>query len=106
MQNFYLDIAVLVPLKNTFLYKPLIKTTKEQYKVGSRVLVPFRSRNNMVGIVVKIIDDEKIFKSYNVNDAKIKSITGNIDDNAIFDDKILNLAKWISKYYFAPIGEV
>jgi len=106
VQNFYLDIAVLVPLKNTFLYKPLIKTTKEQYKVGSRVLVPFRSRNNMVGIVVKIIDDEKIFKSYNVNDAKIKSITGNIDDNAIFDDKILNLAKWISKYYFAPIGEV
>ena len=106
MQNFYLEIAVLVPLKKTFLYHQLTKTTKKQYNIGSRVLVPFGARKNLVGIIVNIIDSEQELKTYKVSDSKLKSITEILDNEALFDDKNLHLAKWLSEYYFAPIGEV
>lgn len=106
MQNFYLDISLQVPLKKTFLYKPLSKTTKEEYKVGSRVLVPFGSRKNLVGIILNILDKKEELDIYNVDENKIKSISEILDNESIFDDKSIHLIKWISTYYFAPIGEV
>ncbi|WP_428937335.1 replication restart helicase PriA [Fontivita pretiosa] len=68
-------------------------------RVGQRVRVPL-GRNNKpaIGYVVSISDTT----SY----PNIKPISGIDDDRVLVDGPMLELARWMSRYYCAPLGTV
>jgi primosomal protein N' (replication factor Y) len=90
----FCDVAVPVPLDMVFTYRV---PADARPVIGGRVLVPFRQQR-MTGIVVE------------VHDRKPSVITKNIlsvlDATPVFDEQLLQLGRWISEYYLAPIGEV
>ncbi|SHE56996.1 replication restart DNA helicase PriA [Thermoanaerobacter uzonensis DSM 18761] len=67
-------------------------------KVGMRVSVPFNNRF-IDGYVISITDKA----SYSVN--KIKDIHRILDSYSIFDEKMIELAKWIKEYYKCYFSE-
>ena len=91
------EVALPVPLFQTFVYS-LDGEYDHEARVGSRVLVPFRKRQE-IGIVVAL-------------DAKapargvVKAISAIPDAEPALDDSLLALSRWISDYYVVPIGIV
>lgn len=102
----YLQIALNVPLNQTFTYS-YIKTENEKPELepltGKRAEVRFGNRK-MTGFITSV--EDKIPASCPVPEEKIRPITKVIDSEQIFNSEILDIAKWISSYYICSIGEV
>lgn len=100
-QNVYrVRVAVPVYLYDCFDYQ----VSAEEYQnieLGVRVLVSF-GRQNLVGVVLEKIDPSKPLDS----NIKLKAITEVLDDQALLNPKIIQMAVWSSQYYQFPIGEV
>jgi primosomal protein N' (replication factor Y) len=95
MSASFCNVALPVPLRNTFTYSiPL----RAQVQPGSRVLVPFRKKS-LVGVVVDLAETPPA-------DTKIREITKVLDLVPALTPKLIELAHWIAGYYLAPIGEV
>ena len=92
MENLYYEVALPLPLRNSFTYSSNIKISN-----GSRVQVPFRNRE-IVGYVLK--------KQSSPNVKSIKPITKVLDRNSLIDKPSYDLILWIANYYKAPIGEI
>ena len=92
MENLYYEVALPLPLRNSFTYSSNIKISN-----GSRVQVPFRNRE-IVGYVLK--------KQSSPNVKSIKPITKVLDRNSLIDKPSYDLIHWIANYYKAPIGEI
>ena len=93
MNIFYYDIAVGLPLRQSFTYK-----SKVAIKKGTRVVVPF-GKKSIIGIVVKKISNPNSLKG-------LKEIISIADNHTCFDKSIFNTILWASEYYHHPIGEV
>lgn len=93
----FCNVALPVPLRNTFTYA-VPETLRESLQPGSRVLVPFRNKS-LVGIVVESIPDAP-------EATKIREVTKLLDFLPALTPKLIELANWIGGYYLAPIGEV
>ena len=106
MDKFYIEVAVIVPLKKNFLYLPLSDTNFDDYKIGARVYVPFGAKKNVVAIITNVIKSDANLIKYGISSSKLKYVTSIIDNQNILDIKLLQLASWISNYYYAPLGEV
>jgi primosomal protein N' (replication factor Y) (superfamily II helicase) len=100
-QNVYrVRVAVPVYLYDCFDYQ----VSAEEYQniqLGVRVLVSF-GRQNLVGIVLQKID---LSTALDPN-IKLKAITEILDDQALLNPTIIQLAVWSAQYYQFPIGEV
>ena len=92
MENFFYDIALPLPLRQSFTYQHNDKLAK-----GTRVVVPFRNRK-LVGYVLRKKTNSKI--------KSIKRIEKVLDEYSFLDIASCDLINWISDYYKAPIGEV
>jgi primosomal protein N' (replication factor Y) (superfamily II helicase) len=90
----YCDVALPVPLDIVFTYRIPPNSVPV---VGGRVLVPFRQKR-MAGIVVELHDRKPTVDT--------KSIFSVLDAAPVLNDQLLQLGRWISNYYLAPIGEV
>jgi primosomal protein N' (replication factor Y) len=90
----FCDVALPVPLDMAFTYRVPAEATPV---VGGRVLVPFRQQR-MTGIVVELHDRKPSVAT--------KAIQSVLDAEAVLDDQLLRLGRWIADYYLAPIGEV
>ena len=90
----FCDVAAPVPLDMVFTYRVPSDATPV---VGGRVLVPFRQQR-MTGIVVELHDRKPSVTT--------KNILAVLDSKPVLDDQLLQLGRWISDYYLAPIGEV
>jgi primosomal protein N' (replication factor Y) len=89
----FVEIAVCLPLSRTFLYE-----LESPIAVGCRVLVQFRNRDVdgfVVGLHRKAPEGLKILP--------VKEV---LDRDSLLAPDVLELCKWISEYYMAPIGEV
>ena len=93
MNIFYYDIAVGLPLRQSFTYK-----SKVAIKKGTRVVVPF-GKKSIIGIVVKKISNPNSLKG-------LKEIISIADNHTCFDKSIFNTILWASEYYHHPIGEI
>jgi primosomal protein N' (replication factor Y) len=91
----YCDVALPVPLDQTFTYAVNGVTPV----VGARVLVPF-SGQRLMGVVVRVHEDAP------TDDFEIKPVQQVLDDVALLPDELMKLAGWIASYYVAPLGEV
>jgi primosomal protein N' (replication factor Y) len=66
-------------------------------KPGSRVLVPFGSRK-LTGVVLNVQTEPP--------DGATKQVLRLMDEEPVLDPEMLALARWVSAYYRAPLGEV
>ena len=90
-----IDVAVPLPLYNSFTYQ-YPSGFAEKVRIGTRVLVPF-GRRRLTGYVVGF--------PQKVPDYKIREISDLLDDEPLFNEKDLRFYRWISDYYYHPLGE-
>jgi primosomal protein N' (replication factor Y) (superfamily II helicase) len=90
----FCDVALPVPLDMVFTYRVPADVVPI---VGGRVLVPFRQQR-MTGIVVELHDRKPSVKT--------KPVLTALDTTPVLDEQLLQLGRWISDYYLAPLGEV
>ncbi|MGQ9819551.1 MAG: replication restart helicase PriA [Candidatus Kapaibacteriales bacterium] len=93
-----LDIVPLTGINSKFTYYTRNLTYEDL--VGFRVLIPFGSRT-LTGIVVSDSFQKQIPDNLN-----LKEVIEILDGRPIFSKKLIELAFWISYFYFAPVGEV
>ncbi|ELA08110.1 primosomal protein N' [Moraxella macacae 0408225] len=96
-----IQVALPTPLYRVFDYliPDDLQNTKNFPKIGSRVCVPF-GRQKLIGIVVAHL------KHSNIAQNKLKPIIEVLDNQAIIDENLLQLAHWLARYYHYPIGDV
>jgi len=89
----FCDVALPVPLDMVFTYR-----IGEALPIaGGRVLVPFRNER-LSGVVTALHDREPSMQA--------KAVLQVLDAEPVLDERLMELAQWISQYYLAPIGEV
>jgi primosomal protein N' (replication factor Y) len=91
----FCDVALPVPLDQIFTYE--VNGTVPV--VGARVLVPF-SGQKLMGVVIRVHTDAP------AGEIEIKPVQQVLDNTALLPDELMELARWISQYYLAPLGEV
>jgi primosomal protein N' (replication factor Y) (superfamily II helicase) len=89
----FCDVALPVPLDMVFTYR----IGDQQPIAGGRVLVPFRNER-LSGVVTALHDREPSMQA--------KTVLQVLDSEPVLDPKLMELARWISHYYLAPLGEV
>ena len=93
----YCNVAVGgVPLEGVFTYH---LPDQIQAVAGSRVVVPFRQQR-LIGIVTELADEEP--------EMPVKDVLYSLDADSgpTLQSDLLQLGRWISDYYLAPLGEV
>ena len=100
MSPIFCDVALPVPLRSTFTYE-IPERFADSVCAGSRVLVPFRNRA-IVGVVL----DPAARKPDPARIKQIREIVEVLDAVPALPPKLLELGRWVSNYYVAPIGEV
>lgn len=99
----YLDIAVNIPLNQTFSYSSDAAENDEKAPaIGKRAEIRFGNRKT-TGFIVGI--HSNLPANCPVDSGKIKSVTRILDAEPLFDSELLELAKWMSNYYLCSIGE-
>jgi primosomal protein N' (replication factor Y) len=93
----FCNVALPVPLRNTFTYA-IPEVLREVVQPGTRVVVPFR-RKSLVGVVTECIPTAP-------ENTKIRELTKILDLIPALTPKLVEMAHWIAAYYLAPIGEV
>ncbi|MEA2104353.1 MAG: primosomal protein N' [Candidatus Cloacimonadota bacterium] len=92
----FAEIAIPINHPKTFTYQ-IHENLNPQ--IGQRVLVPFQYKLR-TGIIVSFPE------TISFDPAKIKDVAEIIDDEPLVTAELLELARWISKYYFCPLGIV
>ncbi len=90
------QVAVPVPVDNTFSYA--VPEEMEDVPFGVRVIVPF-GRRTVTGVVVGFGDENRPVE-------EMKDISRVLDEEPLFDESYLDLARWVSRSYVSPLGEV
>ncbi|MCP5162622.1 MAG: primosomal protein N' [Hahellaceae bacterium] len=92
------EVAFFIPLYRTFDY--LIPQQTMLCPVpGQRVLAKFNNRN-AVGLILAVKSESSVAAH------KLKPFDSLIDDDPLINDEMLALARWCSRHYAHPIGEV
>lgn len=89
-------VVVPGPFKEPLIYG-VPESLQERIVPGLRVIVPLQKRT-VTGILLESVSENILNQT--------KNIVGLLDDQPFLDDHLLQLAKWISQYYIAPLGEV
>ncbi|HZP34576.1 MAG TPA: primosomal protein N' [Candidatus Acidoferrales bacterium] len=89
------EVALPLPLRTTFTYK-VPESLCESMADGSRVVVPFRNRA-MLGVVLG--------RGETGEGDSLKSVTEIVDPLPALSPALIELGRWMSSYYLAPIGE-
>lgn len=97
MSPLFADILLPLPLSQPFTYA-IPHHLRDRVEVGSRVLVPFKSREQ-TGLIVSL-------KGQPADKGEIKDIIDVLDPYPIFDAHMLEFTRWIAAYYLCPWGTV
>jgi len=91
----YCDVSLPVPIDTAFTYR-LPETLRRRVRPGCRILVPFGSRK-LTGVVLATHDRPQ--------GGPTKEALRLLDEEPALDESLLDLGRWISTYYCAPLGE-
>ena len=91
----YCDVSLPVPLDRPFTYE-LPLTLRHRAKPGCRIIVPFGTRK-MTGVILRLHDEPP--------QVAIREALLVLDEEPAISPGLMDLAKWISLYYCAPLGE-
>jgi primosomal protein N' (replication factor Y) len=92
----YCDLSLPVPLDRPFTYG-LPETLRHRVRPGCRMVAPFGTRK-LTGVVLRCHDEPP--------EATVREALRLVDAEPVFDQQMLELARWIAEYYCAPLGEV
>lgn len=92
-----IEVALPLPLFHTFTYS-VEEEQAARLRVGSRVIVPFRQRNE-VGIYLGPGNDAGLR-------AAPRAVVAVPDEPPAVGEHVLALCRWIAEYYAAPLGQV
>ena len=92
----YLEVAVALPVYNTFTYR-VPENLSFFASIGKRALVPF-GRRRVTGYILG--------PSENMDHGKIKLVLDILDETPLFHASMIPFFRWIADYYVYPIGEV
>ena len=93
-----LEVAVPVPLRQTFDYLPAPGCAGSLPMPGVRVRVPF-GRRRLVGVVTGT-------RSIEVGTRRLRHVEAVLDAGPRFSERDLELLAWAARYYHHPLGEV
>lgn len=92
----FIDVSLPVPLARAFTYS-LPETLRHRAKAGCRIVVPFGSRK-LTGVILKAHNQAP--------EVDTKEALRLLDEEPVFDTKLLDLGRWVAEYYCAPLGDV
>ena len=92
----FIDVSLPVPLARAFTYS-LPETLRHRARPGCRIVVPFGSRK-MTGVILKAHN--------HAPEVETKEALRLLDEEPVFDAKLLDLGRWVAEYYCAPLGDV
>lgn len=101
MPKSYLQVVLNLPLNQSFTYLDC-ENPDGKSRVGFRADLKFGNRR-MTGFVIS--ENESLPPDCPVEESKIRPILRILDDEALFDDEIIFLARWMSAYYLCSLGE-
>ncbi|MBI2987322.1 MAG: primosomal protein N' [Deltaproteobacteria bacterium] len=92
----FAQVVIPSPLKEplTYAIPPLLTGA---LKIGMRVSVPLGQRK-VTGVVVDTLSETSL--------QQVREIVAILDERPILDHSLLQLIRWVSQYYLAPLGEV
>ncbi|MBP9721835.1 MAG: primosomal protein N' [Gammaproteobacteria bacterium] len=106
--KFTIQVALPVPLRNSFTYLPLDNTGLADYHIGARVKVPFGKRV-LIGLISGLITQShklnKLNKLESDKSIKLKKILSLLDNQPVLTNEIIDLVNFSANYYHCPIGE-
>ena len=91
----YVAVVLPVPVNRSYIYE-VPPALSDRAVPGARVLVPLRKRR-AVGIVMEVVGHPS-------SDVPLKSILSVPDEEPALSPALLDLGRWISDYYGAPLG--
>ncbi|CAG1066618.1 Primosomal protein N' [uncultured bacterium] len=94
----FAEIAIALPIEHAFTYS-VPEELRGEARLGKRVLIPF-GRRTITGYILGLSSSPPEGVS------AVKPIIDILDSVPLFDEKRLKFLKWVSTYYFAPLGEV
>ncbi len=94
-----LRLAVDVPLRRLFDYRPPPGIDGTRLAPGTRLWVPF-GRRRVCGVLVEVAAGSDLPV------AKLRAALAVIDDVPVLDEALLGLLRWAADYYHHPPGEV
>lgn len=89
-----LAVAFNIPLNQTFTYK---NTTEKTHQLGCRITASFGKRT-LTGWVVGLPEKEP-------EEFKVKEIDKVVDSDPLFDESLLELARWLASLALCSLGE-
>ena len=73
-------------------------------ETGQRIQVPFGRANKLqTAFCVEILKDEDQIKKS--RSFRLKTVKKILDPQPLLDDQLMQLARWISEYYYCPLGQ-
>jgi primosomal protein N' (replication factor Y) len=93
----YFEVVFDRPVDQTFTY---LGDPKAEASVGKRVMAPF-GRQDLLGYII----DQKSVLPPGMADVSLKAIRRVVDQEVLFDEREVELARWISRYYLSSLGE-
>lgn len=91
----FAQVVIPYPLKEPLTYS--IPAYLGDIELGMGVSVPL-GRRSMSGVVVDFVSQTAL--------KEVKAISGILDPRPVLDNSLLDLARWVSQYYLAPLGVV
>ncbi len=88
--------AVPGPLREPLVYA-VPAALEGRLRPGMRALLPLRKRT-VTGVLLESLDATSV--------PDPKAVVAPLDEEPIFDAHLIQLARWVSQYYLAPLGEV
>jgi primosomal protein N' (replication factor Y) len=96
MKKIFADVAVELPVEGSFTYS-VPEGLMQRAAPGMRSLVPFGKRT-VTGYILSL--DENAPHGLKA----VRPIADILDNAPVFDEKRLRFYRWLSAYYFAPLG--
>lgn len=103
----YAKVVINLPLESLpqdYFYYLIPDELKDEIKTSTVVRIPFGNQET-IGFVVGLTSKDNLPLELSEN-VRLKPIYEVIYKRSIWDEKFLNLAEWISKYYLTNIGTI
>ena len=101
----YLEIILNLPINQGFTYSYIPPENEKPElvpQVGKRAEIMFGNKKTE-GFIIGISD--KLPQNLGFDPAKIKPIKRIIDKEPLFGDELIEIARWLSRYYLCTLGE-
>jgi len=102
--RFLLDVALPVPLAETFTYGCAVDHDGRLPRPGDLVRAPLGRRRGVIGLVVAVREDPVHLTE--IAGRPLRDVQALLPPEYHLGDDRLALARWIASYYAVPLGEV